>query len=100
MSKLSPITRGEILQEEFLKPLKLSQNKLARGLRITPARINDIIHGRRSITSDTAARLALYFGTSPDFWLNLQARYDAKIASRKLMPAMSKCIRQHVTSAV
>jgi addiction module HigA family antidote len=90
---LDPITPGEILLEEFLKPMALSQNALARAIGVTPGRVNDIVHGRRGITADTAARLALYFGTSPDFWINLQARFDAKVASTRLMPRMAKRIR-------
>ena len=98
-AKLPPSTPGEILVEEFLKPLRLSQNRLARELRIPPGRVNDIIHARRSITADSAARLAVFFGTSPDFWLNLQARYDAKVAQRDLVPAISKRIAPHGASA-
>lgn len=98
-AKLTPILPGEILLEEFLKPAGLSQNQLAHGLRISPARVNDIVRARRSITADTAARLAVFFGTSPDFWLNLQARYDAKIAERDLMPGMVKRIRRHASFA-
>lgn len=71
----------------------ISQNGLARALCVPPARINDIIHGRRAITADTASRLAIYFGTTPDLWLNLQARYDAKTAERTLVPALAKHIR-------
>lgn len=96
---LTPVPPGEILLEEFLKPLGLSQNRLAVAIHVPTGRVNDIIHGRRSITSDSAARLAVFFGTSPDFWLNLQARHDAKIARRQLIPAMSKRIRQHGSSA-
>jgi addiction module HigA family antidote len=91
--KFDPITPGEILLEEFLKPLNLSQNRLARAIDVPPGRVNDIIRGRRAITSDTAARLAVFFRTTPDLWLNLQARYDAKVAERRLMPAMAKRIR-------
>jgi addiction module HigA family antidote len=91
--KLDPIAPGEILLEEFLKPMALSQSALARAIGVTPGRVNDIVHGRRGITADTAARLAPYFGTSPDFWINLQARYDAKVASTRLMPRMAKRIR-------
>lgn len=94
-SRLKPIPPGEILLEEFLKPLSMSQNQLATAIQVTPGRINDIIHARRSITADTAARLAVYFRTTPDFWLNLQARYDAKIASRDFVPAMARRIRPH-----
>lgn len=94
-ARLALIPPGEILLEEFLKPLGLSQNRLARELRIPPGRVNDLVHARRSVTADSAARLAVFFGTSPDFWLNLQARYDAKIAQRTLIPVMSKRIRRH-----
>jgi addiction module HigA family antidote len=91
--RLSPISPGEILLEEFLRPLGVSQNELARAIGVPPGRINDIIHARRSITRDTAARFALFFRTSPDVWLTLQARYDAKLAERELMPTMSRTIR-------
>lgn len=99
MKLLDPITPGEVLLEEFLKPANVSQNQLARAIDVPPGRVNDIVRGKRSITSDTAARLAVYFGTTPDLWLNLQARYDAKIAARKLMPAIAKRIRPLVTPA-
>ena len=82
MSKvLSPIPPGEILLEEFMRPLGVSQNKLARDLDVPVARINDIIHAKRGISADTALRLAAYFETSAEFWLNLQTRYDLKIAA-------------------
>lgn len=98
-SKLSPILPGEILLEEFLKPLSLSQNEFARRIGVPPARVNDIIHGRRSITADSAARFAVFFQTTPDLWLNLQARYDAKIAQRELIPRIAKSIRSHNSKA-
>ncbi len=82
--EIPPIHPGEILLEEFLKPLGISQNALARALRVPPDRINAIVQGRRSITADTALRLARAFGTSPQFWLNLQARYDLEIAQDHL----------------
>jgi addiction module HigA family antidote len=90
---LDAITAGEILLEEFLIPAVMSQNELARAIGVPAARINDIVHGRRTITADTAARLSIYFGTTPDLWLNLQARYDAKTASRQMVPALSMRIR-------
>jgi addiction module HigA family antidote len=96
---LSPIPPGEILLEEFLKPMALSQNQLAREIRVPPGRINDIIRNKRGITRDTAARLAIYFGTSVDLWINLQARYDAKIAVREMLPALSRTIRRRVKPA-
>lgn len=97
--QLPAIPPGEILLEEFLKPMALSQNRLARDIDVPPGRINDIIHGKRSITRDTAARLAIYFGTSVDLWINLQARYDAKIAAREMVPLLSRTIRRRVKSA-
>ena len=92
------ITPGEILREEFLVPMCISQNMLARTIHVPPTRINDIIHARRSITADTAARLVIYFGTTPDLWLNLQARHDAKTAARQIVPALSKQIRARAKS--
>ena len=74
--KLSPIHPGEILEEEFLKPMAISQYRLAKDISVPPRRINEIVHGKRSITADTALRLGKYFGISAQFWLNLQTRYD------------------------
>ena len=76
--KLSPIHPGEILLEEFLKPLNLSQYRLAKDIQVPPRRINEIVH-KRAITSDTALRLARYFGMSDQFWMNLQTRYDLEV---------------------
>jgi antitoxin HigA-1 len=78
--KLKPIHPGEQLHEEFMVPLGLSSNALARELGVTPARINEIVRGRRGISADTALRLARFFGTSHQFWLNLQANYDVQCA--------------------
>src|ERR1700684_2727291 len=78
--KLKPIHPGEQLREEFMLPLGLSSNALARALGVTPARINEIVRGRRGISADTALRLARFFGTSHQFWLNLQANYDVQCA--------------------
>lgn len=74
---------GEILKEEFMDPLHISQNRLAMDLRIPVPRVNAIVHGRRSITADTAVRLGLYFGTGPEFWQNLQGNYDLCLAQKK-----------------
>lgn len=79
-AKLTPIHPGEQLREEFMVPLGLSSNALARELGVTPARINEIVRERRGISADTALRLARYFGTSHQFWLNLQASYDIQRA--------------------
>jgi addiction module HigA family antidote len=78
--KLPPIHPGETVREDFMKPLNLSANRLALELHVPVTRINDIIHGRRSITADTALRLARYFRMSPEFWINLQAHYDLEKA--------------------
>ena len=77
--EIPPIHPGEILLEEYLKPMGISQYWLAKDIHVDPRRINEIIHGQRSITADTALRLARYFGTSERFWLNLQSRYDLEL---------------------
>jgi antitoxin HigA-1 len=75
-SKMSPIHPGEVLLEEYLEPMGLSQYRLAKDTSVPPRRINEIVHGKRAITADTALRLSRYFGTSERFWLNLQTRFD------------------------
>jgi len=80
---------GEILLEEFLKPMNISQNKLVMELRVPCHRVNEIVHGRRGITADTALRLAKFFGTTPDFWMNLQKSYDLAAAHEILAPELS-----------
>jgi addiction module HigA family antidote len=82
--KLSPVHPGEVLQEEFLKPLGVSQYRLAKEISVPPRRVNEIVHGSRAITADTALRLARYFGTTDRFWLNLQARYDLEVERDRL----------------
>jgi len=77
--KLPPIHPGEILMEEFLEPMGISQYRLAKDISVPPIRINEIVHGKRSITADTALRLGRFFSMSPQFWLNLQTRYDLEI---------------------
>ena len=77
--KLPPVHPGEILNEEFLKPLQLSQSQLARDLRIPHRRINEIVLGKRSISPDTALRLSVYFNTSPELWMNLQTTYELRL---------------------
>ena len=79
--ELDPITPGEILLEEFLKPLNISQYRLAKDINVDPRRINEIVHGKRSISVDTAIRLGHYFGMSPQFWLNLQSHYDLEMVN-------------------
>jgi len=82
--KLAPVHPGEILLEEFMQPLGLSQTRLGRDLGVSPRRINEIVHGKRSITADTALRLSRFFGTSAEFWLGLQADFDLDTASDRL----------------
>jgi addiction module HigA family antidote len=82
--KMQPIHPGEILLEEFLKPLNISQYRLAKDISVPARRINEIIHGKRSVSVDTALRLSRYFGLSERFWLNLQARYDIEVEKDKL----------------
>jgi addiction module HigA family antidote len=82
--RLPPVHPGEILQDEFLAPMRLSVYMLARVIKVPRSRVNDIVLGRRGVTVDTAFRLARYFGTTPDFWINLQSRYDLDAAERKI----------------
>jgi addiction module HigA family antidote len=91
--EFAPVTPGEILKEEFLVGYGLSQGRLARAVGISPNRIAEIINNRRRITADTAVRLSLYFGNSPEFWMNLQAHYDLKIASLNLPPEEAERIK-------
>lgn len=79
-----PIHPGEILLEEFLEPMGVSQYRLARDISVPPRRINEIVHGQRGVTADTALRLARYFGTSDRFWMNLQAHYELDVERRRL----------------
>ena len=79
--RLAPVHPGEVLRDEFLTPLALSMYRLARALKVSRPRLNDVVLGRRGVTVDSALRLGRYFGTTPDFWLNLQTRYDLDIAA-------------------
>ena len=97
--KIPPIHPGEILLEEFLKPMNMSQNQLGRGLGVSPRRINEIVLGKRSITADTALRLAAYFGNSPSFRLGLQMDYDLDIAEDTLSSRIKKEVR-HIGAAL
>src|ERR671923_1102947 len=93
--KLHPVHPGEVLLEEFLKPMQLSQNRLALDIGVHPRRINEIVLGKRSITADTALRLARYFGTSPQFWLGLQADYDLDVAAETLGDRLKKEVQTY-----
>jgi addiction module HigA family antidote len=88
--RLAPIHPGEVLLEEFLNPLEISQYRLATDISVPPRRINEIVHGKRAITADTALRLARYFGTSERFWLNLQARHDLEVEKDRLGNRLKK----------
>jgi len=90
MKKLPNIHPGEVLFEEFLKPLDISQNKLARTMGVPPRRINEIVHGKRAVTADTAIRLARALGTSEQFWMGLQADYDLEAARKAAQSELQK----------
>lgn len=87
---IDPIHPGEILMEEFLEPLGISQYRLAKDISVPPRRINEIVHGKRSITANTTLRLARYFGTSERFWLNLQVRYDLEVEKDRLADVLER----------
>lgn len=82
--KIDPIHPGEVLFEDFLKPMGLSQYRLAQAVKVSPRRINEIVHRKRSITADTALRLSRFFGTSERFWMNLQSRYELEVQKDRL----------------
>lgn len=88
--KLPPIHPGEVLIEEFLKPMGISQYRLAKDISVPPRRINEIVHGKRSITADTALRLGRFFEIAPQFWLNLQNRFDLEVAEDLLADRLDK----------
>ena len=90
---LEPIHPGEILYEEFMKPMEVSINALARKIAVPPNRVSDIVNGKRSITADTALRLGKYFGVSPEIWLGLQADYDLRLAKRTSWPKIEARVR-------
>ena len=92
-SKLPPVHPGEILLDEFLKPLGISQYRLAKDISVPPRRINEIVHGARAISADTALRLARYFGTGERFWMNLQARYDLEVEKDRLGDRLEREVR-------
>nr|WP_321467522.1 HigA family addiction module antitoxin [uncultured Desulfobulbus sp.] len=96
--KLIPISPGEILYEEFLEPMEISQAQLARDLNVPPNRINQIIRGKREISADTALRLGQYFGIEPEFWLNLQLRYNVKVAAEKVGLQIKKEVKPYQAS--
>ena len=95
--KLPPIHPGEILKEEFLEPIGISQYRLAKDISVPPRRINEIVHGKRSITADTALRLGRFFEMAPQFWLNLQNRFDLEVTEDLLADRLDKEV--HVLSS-
>ena len=91
----TPIHPGEILLEEFLEPLEVSQYRLAKDISVPARRINEIVHGKRAVTADTALRLARYFGTTERFWMNLQTRYDLELEKERLKGRLAKEVTVH-----
>ncbi len=98
MKKLAPVHPGEVLLQEFLEPLEVSQYRLAKDIRVPPRRINEIVHGARAVSADTALRLARYFGVSAQFWMNLQAHYDLEVQQDRVGREIEKQV--HVLKAV
>ena len=96
--KLPPIHPGEILLEEFLKPMGISQYQLAKDISVPPRRINEIVHGKRAITPNTALRLSRYFGLSERFWMNLQARYDLEVEKDRLQDRLEKEVQVYAAA--
>ncbi len=93
---LAPIHPGEILLEEFMKPMGISINRLARDIAVPPGRISAIVNSTRSITADTALRLSKYFGVSSELWLGLQAEYDLRVAQRRVGPEIERRVHRYV----
>jgi len=96
MKNIRPIHPGVILKEEFLKPLDISQNALARALKVPPRRVNEIVNQKRGITADTALRLSKYFGTSAEFWVNLQSKYELESTKDKIAKKIDKEVEVYV----
>ncbi len=97
--KLLPIHPGEILMDEFLKPMAISQYRLAKDINVSPRRINEIVHGKRAVTADTAIRLGRFFSMTPQFWLNLQSRYDLEVTEELLANALDQEVRPFKANA-
>jgi len=93
VKRLDPIPPGEILAEEFMKPNRISQNRLSRDIDVNPARVNDIVHGRSAITAPIALRLGKYFGTTPELWMNLQSAYELRLARTQDWPKIEGHVR-------
>lgn len=97
-NKLPPIHPGEILLEEFLEPMQISQYRLAKDINVPPRRINEIVLGKRAITPDTALRLSLYFGLSERFWMNLQTRYDLEVEKDRSQKRLKREVRVYAST--
>jgi len=93
MERLPPVHPGEVLLEDFMKPLGLSQYRVAKDIGVSSLRISQIVHGKRSVTADTALRLARYFGTGPTVWLRLQARYDLEVTEAKMAERIEREVK-------
>ena len=93
--RLKPIHPGEVLLEEFLEPMGLSQNRIAQDIHVPPRRINEIVLGKRRVTADTALRLGKYFGTSPQFWMGLQSDYDLDVEKEHIGTEIENEIHEH-----
>lgn len=99
-SKMKPLHPGEVLLEEFLIPMNISQNRLGLDISVPPRRINEIIHGKRGISADTALRLAQYFNMSPQFWLGLQMEYELDVEEDRLKNRLSREIKPYIPESV
>lgn len=95
---MTPIHPGEVLQEEFLGPMNITQYRLAKDIHVSARRINEIVHGKRAVSADTALRFARYFGTSPQFWLNLQANYDLETEIDRVGSRIDEEVRQRAVA--
>ena len=93
--RLPPVHPGEILRDEFLTPMEISVYRLAQAIKVSRPRLNDIVLGRRGITTDTALRLGRYFGMTPEFWINLQTRYDLDVAERTMRRQIEREVEPH-----
>lgn len=96
--KLPPIHPGEILLEEFLKPMGISQYRVAKDINVSPRRINEIVHGKRNVSADTALRLSRYFGLSERYWMNLQSRYDLELEKDRLAGRLEKEVQVYAAA--
>ncbi len=99
MDRMAPLHPGEVLLEEFMRPMGISQHQLGRDIGVSPRRINEIVHGKRAITAATALRLARYFGTSARFWLGLQADYDLDVAEDELSEKIVAEVKSRVSAS-